>query len=232
MEYGLYEFTPLLLWSILCGIFLGAVYDIFRIRRLSAQPDFRLTGGEVRKRIIGKLPQLPSGAGIFFRRFADAVKKAELALIFCEDIVFSLIAAITLTLLFYQMGNGEIRWYGFAGAAVGFFCWYLTFGNLIKRFAGLIISVLRTIFTILLTLTAVPICRLSGLVRGKIKKQLERRADAVYFSRQLCEFKEILLPLPRRLPRTEQGEEKDGETSKHRKTTRKTGNKKNRKGIK
>jgi len=122
-----WAFLPLVLLSLLAGILLGAVYDIFRIRRVT----FRLPHEEnaVKNRIV--------------RLFRRHLALTDTLLCFGEDIIFCLLGTVVLILMNYKLYYGVPRWYAFGAAALGFFGYRMTMGRLVMRSAESVIGWIR-----------------------------------------------------------------------------------------
>ncbi len=57
-----------------------------------------------------------------------------IVLIFIEDIIFSLICALSISLLFFNLSFGKMRFFGFIFTLAGFCLWYFTAGRLFRIF--------------------------------------------------------------------------------------------------
>jgi len=133
------EFLLLVFQSFLCGVCLGAIYDVFRISRLISgisepqgigcrllcEKEYPLIGKPGQRKLIGK-------------RAADVI-------LFFEDILFMLIAAVLLTVLLFFRNDGKFRLIVILLAAFGFLCYYVSFGRLVIRFSSLIVFALRIV---------------------------------------------------------------------------------------
>lgn len=116
------------------GVLLGAVYDLLRIRRIAFAPTD--TYG------VAFTPVLLS----VWNEKAVKRRSRGTILLFVEDILFALLAAVLFLLLFYGANNGVVRWYAFFGAGASFCVYRLTIGRLIMRLSDRIISGIRTLF--------------------------------------------------------------------------------------
>ncbi len=134
-----YDSYQLILIFFLPGIFLGIVYDIFRILRIGRTSDLSV-GGAFYEKIR---PRKPLFAPVSRFLSAHPLKAADWVLVFIEDILFWLIAAITEILLIFHTNGGEIRIYCLIASVVGFFLYHQTLGKLITFFAKQIIFLLR-----------------------------------------------------------------------------------------
>jgi spore cortex biosynthesis protein YabQ len=115
------QFFPFLICSFAAGIILGAIYEIFRLRRMAI--SFTRAGK----------------AGI-----ADTVITA------LEDVIFLIFCAVVMILIAYKLNYGIPRWYSYTAAILGVILWRRTAGRLVLKLADKIISlvkrVLKTVF--------------------------------------------------------------------------------------
>jgi len=102
--------------SVMAGIALAALYDVFRIRRLAC-----------RRPTTENKPKLT----------------AEDAVVFFEDLFFSLTAAALFCVLYYRFAYGAVRVYALAGALCGFLAYRYTVGQLVMKVSGIIIRAVR-----------------------------------------------------------------------------------------
>lgn len=110
----------ILLYSGAIGVFLGAVYDFFRIRR---------------KAYVLRKKRTDSNYG-----------KLEYVRVFLEDILFSLIASLVFVIFIFHMNSGRVRGVAFFGAAIGFFAYRATVGRLVMFLSEAIIRLINRIF--------------------------------------------------------------------------------------
>ncbi len=114
----------ILLYSVFIGVFLGIVYDVFRIRRLAfrTKPCFD-TKEEYRR---------------------DKLRnKFENVVIFFEDVFFALISAVVICVFIFYMNSGQVRGIALVGALFGFLLYYMTVGRLVMYFSGVIIGFIK-----------------------------------------------------------------------------------------
>lgn len=64
-------------------------------------------------------------------------------LIFLEDLLFCLICACGLLLLFFNLSYGRMRFYAFVFMAIGFLLWYFTVGKLFQKALSCVASRMR-----------------------------------------------------------------------------------------
>lgn len=129
-------FLPFLIFSFFAGIVFGAVYDVFRIRRIAFARD----------------------------KTRRVIKRVDAVIIFLEDVIFSLFIAVTMILICYKLYFGIPRWYSYGGAALGFFLWRVTAGKLVIKLADKIIAAISAFFAFILQRIITP--PLSALKRA------------------------------------------------------------------
>ena len=120
----------ILLYSLVVGVFLGVVYDIFRVRRIS----YALSDNVSRTKNIRD--------------------KIEGMFIILEDTLFFLICSVVMSIFMFYMNSGKFRAIAFFGALCGFIVYYKTVGRLViacsKYIIGFIKYILRKIYSIFL----------------------------------------------------------------------------------
>ena len=140
---------------IIPGIFLGAVYDIFRLLRISGNDQTNSAFKAI-------------GDRYFPNRKKSARKFSDTAIVFIEDILFFVIVAIT---------EGEIRIYGLLISAIGFFAYQKTVGRMIIFFSKKILYLIRKIIYLIACLILTPVLFVSRnlgdqRLKRKIKKEV------------------------------------------------------------
>ncbi len=93
MEKNFLLDDALALWAFICGGFLCAVYDVFRVIRFN--------------------------------------RKSNNAFVFFGDILFCIIAALTMLILFFNLSFGSPRAYAFLFALLGFLAWRFTLSRVL-----------------------------------------------------------------------------------------------------
>ena len=73
----------------------------------------------------------------------------RLVSLFLGDVVYALIAAVSMILLTYYVNFGRFRWFSFAGAGLGFFSWRATGGRVLMAFADRLLCALRALLSLL-----------------------------------------------------------------------------------
>ncbi len=120
MELSQWQMARAAFYAVLVGVFLGAVYDIFRVHHLAMEPEH---GGS------------SLGEGL------------RAVIIFIEDILYALFSAVVVCILLYHTNYGRIRYFMLLGALAGFLLWRATAGRLIMLAAASIIAALRALFS-------------------------------------------------------------------------------------
>ncbi len=157
-----YDPWLLILFFFIPGAMLGALYDIFRILRI-ARTDPK---GSV-------LPKLCARLGMERKRcLREEKRKAQIDfwLVFAEDLLFCLIAALTELLLFFHLNDGVIRAPGLFLSALGFFAYRLTLGTIVIGTATRLIQLARRLSYLLLFCICAPVVWMGRTSRKLIVK--------------------------------------------------------------
>lgn len=132
MEIIQSHYPSMLLCSLLVGIALSAVWDIFRIIHIALYP----------------VSCNKSFLAIYH------------AVIFIGDITFALISALTCTVFTYYINDGRIRLITLLSIAVGFIIYRLTIGRVILFLSDRIISFIYKVVHFVLMHTLYPVFKL------------------------------------------------------------------------
>lgn len=97
-------------YAAVAGFSLGGVYDALRVLRVVCGDDLNRGQGSTRP--------------LYLKIF-----------LFAEDVLFMILASVTLILLCYYTNDGQLRAPAYVGMACGFFVYLHTLGRLTKRFA-------------------------------------------------------------------------------------------------
>lgn len=152
--------ASLSLYSAAVGAALGAVYDVFRIMRIAAEPTCRL--------------KKEKGVRDAASRTAIRGEKIRFFVVFVEDILFSVISAAVISITVFHLDSGHPRWFILLGAAAGFAVYYHTVGRLTSVCAPYIILFVRTVIYFAMRITIIPVAR---LVRRIYRCLSERAAE-------------------------------------------------------
>lgn len=195
----------MLLCSLGVGIFLGVLYDIFRISRLfltlpsectSARyyrmlPRIRLFAGS--KQITGDIDAEPDALSIRLNNFAVGV------VAFVEDITYFCLCGAIISVFLYNLNTGKVRGFVLIGAICGFAFYLLTIGRVTLFFGELIVFLIRSLARLVFLRLILPAARAIlhivkfiyihtiGRARDMLKSKSERRAREKR-RRRLCEF--------------------------------------------
>lgn len=130
------KLAEILLCSVVFGILIGVVYDVFRIRRRY----FSVTKKE--------------NASKKWRKLAENV------IVFFEDILFSLICSVLFCILLFYLNSGRFRGLTVVGMFFGFAVYYNTLGRAVMYFAGTVIAFLRKAAGVIIGIIVKPILKL------------------------------------------------------------------------
>ena len=175
----------LLMYSLTVGVFLGVLWDIFRIMRIAAYGK-RKNG--LPCPVILPKNEKEVGRALSFRHTQRVLSLVGIS-IFLSDVLFSITSAITVILLLFHLNGGEIRGFALIGATIGFTAYYFTVGRLTVIFSDLIIRGVKRLISLILSITVVPILKLtykvSHLIFGKIGAKIRKAQTKAYFEKQL-----------------------------------------------
>ncbi len=166
---GQRETLLLFLYSLLVGLWLGSVYDIFRVMRIAlygrkkAEKERLIPLGKDAKSVGASLK------GVIHQGFPSP----SFFFTFVCDVLFCIFSALTVTVMIFQFGDGRVRAFSMIGAAFGFVLYYFTIGRAVMFFSDTIISAIKTVIGVFLKITFYPICRILARVAQKIKHTLD-----------------------------------------------------------
>lgn len=143
---------------------------------------------------------LGAGIGVFydFFRILRIAVKTHSVIIFLEDLIFFICAAIATFFFIFQTNTGQIRWFIFFGLIVGFVLYYLTIGKLVIKVSEFIINFIKSVFKILFKIfikpfiiifrwfykKISPVCinikNKSKIVHNNVKNGLKSKRNMVY----------------------------------------------------
>lgn len=111
ISQALYGF--IFIYSIIIGVILGVVYDVFRIQRITMESD---------------------------NKYITVIRDI---IIFVEDIIFAVISAVFIVVMIFHVNDGQIRWFVLFGTGVGFIIYYNTIGRIVILCSEKIIAFIR-----------------------------------------------------------------------------------------
>lgn len=167
----------LALYGAAVGVLLGIIYDVFRILRIAVEPSNRLrllstvTGSETAD---GKKPH------------GETVRTVVIAI---EDIIYSVICAVIISVMIFHINSGHPRWFILLGTALAFFVYYFTIGKIVMLFSSYIFLFVRTVFMFVMKLTLFPLLKLFrwlfGIAAGFMRRLIRAMAGKILYSREL-----------------------------------------------
>lgn len=128
---------------------------------------------------------------LFLNIFSKTVNASSVIFVFIEDILFSIIASVVVTVFIFNINNGQVRWFALAGSAVGFFLYYMTVGKLIIFCAQKIISFIGAVVIFILRLTFIPIFKLLFFIYNLVYKLLSSVISKLYLKHCKSKTKRI-----------------------------------------
>lgn len=184
-------YAELLLYSFIVGVALGMLYDFFMILRdlifgnstVNHSDNARNNASNIASNASNtdKALTLLTQADNSYIKLALILfsphRKREIIFDLVSDLLFWLIAAVTMVLLIFQLNSGEIRAFTLVVAAFGALLHHFTLGRLIRR-----VLVFLTVWEIkiikqLLKFIFSPIILLSKRIAFFILKNLEKKRN-------------------------------------------------------
>ena len=146
----------LLVYGALTGFVLGAFYDGLRV--------LRMLFGESRLASTAIPPCTEERKG-----------PALAALLFVEDVIFTVTASVAFILLCYYANDGQLRAPAVLGLCGGFFVYRHTVSRPLLRLASTVIRLVKKLLLALGRLVAAPLCRLWSVTVGRLLRQRRER---------------------------------------------------------
>ena len=171
MDVSIKEQLLCALYSVILGIFLGNIYNIFKTVRC-------LIFGQTSEKLENKLKSIrfPLIKEIRLKKKGLKSKTAQTIFLFFWDILYFIFITPFVLVFIFATSYGIPRWYIFLGAFLGFLIYHLTVGVLFKRIFEVVIFVL----IIIKEYVKLPFKWLYMLIMNKIKyilnKMKEKRA--------------------------------------------------------
>jgi Spore cortex protein YabQ (Spore_YabQ). len=145
MEISQSVYGTVFIYSVVIGIILGVIYDIFRVQRISMESN---------------------------NRYLNLIRNI---IIFAEDIIFSVISAVLIIVMIFHANNGRIRWFALIGSGIGFIFYYNTIGQIVMLCSWKIIAFIRycirTIKRFIRIVFIRPLLKFFNFVAGLIYKR-------------------------------------------------------------
>ncbi len=127
------------LLSLILGLCLGLLFDVFRVLRVFLTGDSACAGNVVSNcfdRAAEKLRGTAARHGKLKRRYADVV-------VFLTDMLFGFVAAVILTVFLFHANYGQPRLHIYIGCVLGFAAYHTTFGRLSAALTGTAVAFLK-----------------------------------------------------------------------------------------
>ena len=152
----------LYLYATVLGIALGGFYDLFRITRV-------FLGMHYSRRAAKRLRELQ--LPFLRQRRRRGESRALGIVIFLEDLIFCMVAGISLVILFYEVNSGRFRFPALLCAGAGFLLYRGTLGRLVMLVSEVIAFVIETgvRYLVFFSLFPLQVCA----------KWIKHRADAL-----------------------------------------------------
>lgn len=166
------EQLSVLFMALLLGIFLGAVYDVFRVIRVGAGVRY---GGPVFDRLRDK--KLPLIGAYSLGRGKNITDKIKNVIVAVGDVVFSLAAGIAVSVFIYRYCYGIVRWYVFFGALLGFLAYYFTVGRVVLTVAEFIVFFVVTAIKYVFYFTVRPMILIFIRIKNSLIKYKEKKSE-------------------------------------------------------
>lgn len=162
MKNFFYDSCLVFIESLVPGIFLGMIYDLFRIFRIGENAKYSKIGTIYNKKMPKKLFFSKQNNHIFTKKLKMFSKTSA---VFFQDVVFWLFVGIVETIYIFQSNDGEIRLYSVFFTLVGFLLYYHTIGIIVMYFAKHIFLIVRLIFAWTCFSFFYPILQIFGLLK-------------------------------------------------------------------
>ena len=148
MEVSMVRQALILLYSLIIGVVLGAVYDTIRIQRIMLGVRYGHKSvkmlRQVKLPLIGTGKKLPSRAVVKIKAVMRLLRNIIISI---QDILFFIFAGLVVTVFVYHANYGQIRWFALLGLALGFFVYYNTVGRVVMLCSEFIVFFIRAIMS-------------------------------------------------------------------------------------
>ncbi len=158
------KLVVILLYSIVIGVFMGMVYDVFRIRRMVYILNLKNKEKKYKTR-----------------------ERIEFLIVFLEDIIYALICAVIMCIFVFYMNSGRMHAVIPFGTLLGFVLYYKTIGRAVMFCSEKIINFIRLLFAKLYQYIVCPIIK--GLVfifRYTVGSFVLKILTLIYMKRAIC----------------------------------------------
>lgn len=158
------------LFSIILGVFIGLIYDMFKILRILSGLDF---SKKVHNKILKlKLPLIKQIIAVKNNKFNHTMRSI---LYLIWDLLFFITIIPIVQIFVYATSSGIARWYIFAGGFLGFVLYYYTLSKLISPLYEYLLLTIRIIFAYGIYFIKLPLKKLFYIVKANLNKKIENR---------------------------------------------------------
>lgn len=166
MEVSMIRQALILVYSLIIGAALGAVYDTIRIQRVMLGVKYGHKSvkmlGEVKLPLIGVRKSSSSKA---VKKIKAVMRLLRNIIILFQDIFFFIFAGLVVTVFVYHANFGQIRWFALFGLVLGFFVYYNTVGRIIMLCSEFIAFFIRALLSYLWYFIYVPVKFIAGIIK-------------------------------------------------------------------
>ena len=183
MEISPIRLAQMLLYSVVCGLAAGALFDCFRIvRTLVGACD----GRRARRLRAARLPFIGRSVGdiVTGRRLGNVLQKA---ILFFGDFATLVCATVGIIVLNYAYNDGKFRSFTVIGAVAGYVTYYFTLGRVVRALAEPLAILVKYIFLSILVLFSYPFYFFCSLCFNLVRKSIflytfaiEKKSKRVY----------------------------------------------------
>ncbi|MBQ9692238.1 MAG: spore cortex biosynthesis protein YabQ [Clostridia bacterium] len=164
-----------LAYSVMCGVLMGLIYEVFRILRVTLFPS----SAKLQKFRAKQLPRTSEEAAIVLRGENQGRFSASEMLTAVCDVIFGIISGACTAVLVFHTNNGEIRWFALTGCALGFSAYMLTFGKLAVglylKTKSIVLKIVKKVLAILLSPIIIPLKAIAKRLKKRIIKKKAKR---------------------------------------------------------
>lgn len=100
--------------------------------------------------------------------------------IFWQDVLYALLAGCAMAVFLFCANEGRVRVFLLAGALSGFLAWFFTVGRLLMALAERIIFAVKWVVGLLLSVTVLPLLRLTRFLARQCAALLSRWTSAAF----------------------------------------------------
>ena len=156
-----------MLYSSILGLFIGLIYDVFKIVR-------KLINGEISNKTKNKLEKIKFPLiNVQFK--GENLKIKEKTVYFIVDILFFVVVTPVMQIFIYTFSSGIVRWYIFLGVFIGFMIYYVSVSRIIIIMYEYIAFFIKVLLSYLIYFIKLPFDKIIKILKEKHKKKIEHR---------------------------------------------------------